>query len=126
MHALRLLAETTQDAARLRCVFDCPVPVFLKAPAQAAQLYRIAQEAVNNAVKHAGAGEIRLGLERQGEAVLMEIEDDGVGLPDHAKPGKGIGLRVMHHRAQIIGGNLQIGPSPAGGTRVLCHAPSPL
>jgi signal transduction histidine kinase len=124
MHALRALAESTRQAAKLRCVLECPAPVGVDAPAQAVQLYRIAQEAVNNAVKHAGASEIRIGLERQGDAVLMEVEDDGAGMPESAKAGHGIGLRVMHHRAQIIGGTLEIGPSPAGGTRITCRTPS--
>jgi two-component system sensor histidine kinase UhpB len=54
----------------------------------------------------------------------MEVEDDGAGLPEPPPMGKGIGLRVMRHRAQLIGGTLEIGASPAGGTRVSCRAQS--
>ncbi|HSI14185.1 MAG TPA: sensor histidine kinase [Chthoniobacter sp.] len=126
MHALRALAGSTAHSVGVRCVFECPTPVPLKNPAVAIQLYRIAQEAVTNAIKHATAGEIRIGLERAGETVTMEVEDDGVGLPENESPATGIGLRVMRHRAQIIGGALEIGASPAGGTRVSCHTQCPL
>jgi signal transduction histidine kinase len=56
----------------------------------------------------------------------MEVEDDGVGLPEEEPAGKGIGLRVMRHRAQIVGGVLEIAASPAGGTRVSCRAQCPV
>jgi signal transduction histidine kinase len=126
MLALRALADSTAHTAAVRCVFDCPAPVPLGVPAVAVQLYRIAQEAVTNSIKHATAGEIRIGLERSGDTVTMEVEDDGVGISEGKPPGKGIGLRAMRHRAQIIGGVLEIGPSPAGGTRVSCRTQLPI
>ena len=126
MHALHALADSTTQAVGVRCVFECPAAVMVRSSTVAVQLYRIAQEAVNNAVKHATASEIRLGLERTGETITVEVEDDGVGVPEPVPAGKGIGLRVMRHRAQIIGGTLEIGASPAGGTRVSCRASCPL
>jgi signal transduction histidine kinase len=86
-------------------------------------LYRIAQEAVNNALKHAMAKEIRLGLERREDTLVLEVEDDGDGLPDSPSAEGGIGLRVMRHRAELIGGTLEIGSPPAGGTRIACFIP---
>jgi len=126
MHALHALADSTTQAVGVRCVFDCPAPVLVTSSTIAFQFYRIAQEAVNNAVKHATASEIRIGLERYEETITMEVEDDGTGLPEPLPAGKGIGLRVMRHRAQVISGILEIGPSPAGGTRVSCRARSAL
>jgi signal transduction histidine kinase len=126
MHALHALADSTAQAVGVRCVFECPAPVLVKSSTTASQFYRIAQEAVNNAVKHAAASEIRIGLERHAKTIAMEVEDDGAGFPEPVPAGNGIGLRVMRHRAQLISGTLEIGPSPAGGTRVSCHAPSPL
>lgn len=126
MLALRALADSTAHSVGVRCIFDCPTAVLVESPAIAIQLYRIAQEAVTNAIKHATASEIRLGLERLGEVVTMEVEDDGAGFPENPPSGKGIGLRAMKHRAQMIGGTLDIGPSPAGGTRVSCRTPLPL
>ncbi|EDY16601.1 integral membrane sensor signal transduction histidine kinase [Chthoniobacter flavus Ellin428] len=126
MHALHALADSTTQAVGVRCVFDCPAPVPVTNSTIAFQFYRIAQEAVNNAVKHATASEIRIGLERHGETITVEVEDDGTGLPEPVPASKGIGLRVMRHRTQLISGTLEIGSSPAGGTRVSCRAQSPL
>ena len=121
------LASLTDSAARsgARCVFDCPVPVRVPDAEVAGQLYRIAQEAVNNALKHAAASEIRIGLERRGSFGVLEVDDDGEGLPDPAPASGGIGLRVMRYRAQLIGGELEISSPPAGGTRIACRFPLP-
>ena len=124
MHALHELADSTERTTRLRCVFECPVPVSVPEAAMAGHLYRIAQEAVNNALKHAAPQEIRIGLERRNGAVVLEVDDDGDGLPERpARKGNGIGLEVMRHRAQIAGGSLEIGSAPAGGTRISCSIP---
>jgi signal transduction histidine kinase len=125
MHALHALADSTARTGKLRCVFECPRPVNVSDASVAGQFYRIAQEAVNNALKHASPGEIRIGIERVGDVLAMEIEDDGRGLPEPVPAGTGIGLRVMNHRVQMLGGTLEISSSPAGGTRVSCRASSP-
>ena len=124
-HALHELAEATTRNTAVRCVFDSPQPVRVPDAALAGHLYRIAQEAVNNALKHAAAREIRLALERRGDMLVLEVEDDGEGLPDTSAAGGGIGIRVMHHRAKLVGGRIEIGSPPAGGTRVACYIPSP-
>jgi len=123
MHALHELADSTGRTARLRCVFECPTPVRVPEADIAGHLYRIAQEAVNNALKHAAPAEIRIGLERRNGAVVLEVDDDGDGLPEKRTDGSGIGLEVMRHRAQIAGGTLEIGSAPAGGTRIACTVP---
>lgn len=125
MHALHALADSTGQTARLRCVFECPAPVRVPEAAVAGHLYRIAQEAVNNALKHAAPGEIRIGLERRNGAVVLEVDDDGEGIAESGRTGQGIGLEVMRHRAQIAGGALEIGSAPAGGTRIACTIPMP-
>ncbi|MEO6785718.1 MAG: sensor histidine kinase [Chthoniobacteraceae bacterium] len=126
MHALHALADTTTRSGGVRCVFECPAPVLVPDAELAGQLYRIAQEAVNNALKHAAPGEIRIGLERSDGRLSIEVDDDGPGFPEPLPAGDGIGLRVMKHRAQMIGGTLEIGPHPAGGTRVTCLVSPPL
>ena len=123
MNALHELAEATTRIASLRCIFDCPQPVRVPDLVLGGHLYRIAQEAVNNALKHAMAKEIRLGLERREDTLVLEVEDDGDGLPDSPSAEGGIGLRVMRHRAELIGGTLEIGSPPAGGTRIACFIP---
>ena len=123
MHALHELAEATTRHAGVRCVFECPQPVRVPDAAVAGHFYRIAQEAVNNALKHAAPGEIRLGLECRDGALVLEVDDDGDGLPETVTAGDGIGLRVMRHRAELIGGAFEIGSPPAGGTRIACRVP---
>jgi PAS domain S-box-containing protein len=100
----------------------------------ATHLYRIAQEAVNNAIRHGKAKSvtITLGASADGGAALS-IEDNGVGLPA-APPGKGphaadsgvwsgrgMGLRTMNHRAHLIGATLEVGKSRSGGVKVVCR-----
>jgi signal transduction histidine kinase len=123
MHALHELAEVTTCSSGVRCIFDSPQPVSVPDVVLAGHVYRIAQEAVNNALKHAAANEIRLGFERRGDTLVLEVEDDGDGLAETSAFGGGIGLRLMRHRAKLIGGTLEIGSPPAGGTRVACSIP---
>jgi len=121
--ALAELAASFSRGQKVRAVFEGDRSAAIANPETAIHLFRIAQEAVANALKHATPGEIRIGLrERTGELVL-EIEDDGVGLPEPIPAGDGIGLRVMRHRAQLIGATLEITPSAAGGTLVRCCLP---
>ncbi|WP_075088738.1 sensor histidine kinase [Verrucomicrobium spinosum] len=130
MAALRELATSVSRSGKVRCVLDCPQPVLLPNVETATHLFRMAQEAVNNALKHASASEIRIGLEVQGDNVILEVDDDGVGLdetpapPGENREGPGLGLRVMRYRAQLIDGQVDFGPAPAGGTRVRCVAPA--
>ncbi len=121
IHALHELAEATTRNTDARCIFDCMLPVSVPDVALAGHLYRIAQEAVNNALKHAAPREIRIGLERRGDTLVLEVDDDGDGLPETLAAGGGIGLRVMRHRAKLIGGSLEISSAPAGGTRITCY-----
>jgi signal transduction histidine kinase len=101
-----------------RCRFECPEPVMVDNPFIAGHLYRIAQEAVNNATKHAGASQITIRLESKAGSLLLEVSDDGKGLP---KKLSGVGLGVMQHRAKLIGGELQI--ASKRGVKVTCRVP---
>ncbi|HWB07572.1 MAG TPA: sensor histidine kinase [Verrucomicrobiales bacterium] len=122
MSALAALANGVSQAG-VRCVFDCPAPVRVKDAEVAGQLYRIAQEAVNNALKHASPAEIRIGLGSSEGSVVLEVDDDGGGIPAEPTGSKGIGLRVMRYRARTIGARLETGSPPAGGTRISCTIP---
>lgn len=124
MAALAALAEGA-GRGNVRCVFECAEPVQVADAEVAGHLYRIAQEAVNNALKHAAPTEIRIGLERRDGALVLEVDDDGEGLDESAPPAAGIGLRVMRYRARLIGGELEIGSAPAGGTRICCRVKLP-
>jgi signal transduction histidine kinase len=121
MTALAALAESTSRGGTVRCVFECAEPVRVADAEAAGHFYRIAQEAVNNALKHAVASEIRIGLERRGDTLVIEVDDDGGGFDEKAEARDGIGLRVMRYRARLIGGALEIGSAPAGGARISCR-----
>jgi signal transduction histidine kinase len=121
MTALASRAESTSRGGTVRCVFECAEPVRVADAEAAGHLYRIAQEAVNNALKHAAASEIRIGLERRDGMLVIEVDDDGGGFDEKAEARDGIGLRVMRYRARLIGGVLEIGSAPAGGARISCR-----
>ncbi|MDE2295446.1 MAG: PAS domain S-box protein [Gammaproteobacteria bacterium] len=86
------------------------------------ELYRIAQEALTNALRHAGAREIYIGIASRATGITLTIADNGCGLSSENRPC-GLGLRSMRFRARSIGAQLTIEPRPVRGTRVVCHVP---
>ena len=123
MIALRQLADGVERLFGIPCAFECPSPVLISDAAAAKNLYHIAQEAVSNATKHAQPRQLRIALLEDGGRVSLSVSDDGVGLPERLPEGKGMGLRIMNYRANLIGAALQVGRGPAGGTRVVCSLP---
>ncbi len=89
----------------------------------AVQLYRIAQESLNNAVKHAQAQRIALSWRAEPETLVLEILDDGVGLDLSSARTAGSGLRIMEYRVRTLGGVLDIRSQPYGGTALTCRVP---
>ncbi len=85
------------------------------------QLYLIAREAANNAARHAEPGRVTIALEQDGDTVSLVVEDDGKGMPADAEERPGMGLRIMRHRARMIGAELFVEPGARGGTRVVCR-----
>jgi PAS domain S-box-containing protein len=118
--ALAELVERTANLGRVGCRFVCPKPVRLKDSATAGHLYRIAQEAVGNALKHAHATEIVVSLDSGGRTVTLSVSDDGKGLPKTTKHRGGIGLQVMRHRADTIGAELTVDSKRGRGVTVIC------
>jgi signal transduction histidine kinase len=123
--ALNALAENTTSSGTVRCVFESAESVCVADAEVANHLYRIAQEAVNNALKHANPSEIRISLECKADAIVLEVDDNGEGFDGSALPDVGIGLRVMRYRARLMGGDLETGSPPAGGTRICCRVKMP-
>jgi signal transduction histidine kinase len=120
------LAARTRALGRVDCEFDCPEPVLLHNPVVTGHLYRIAQEAVNNALKHAQARRLTLALRRSEGRVVLEIADDGVGLPTQpAGAGGGVGLGLMRHRAKMIGAELDVQSARGRGVAIVCRCPIP-
>ena len=120
--ALRALARRTQQSSGVACGFHATGDVQVTDPALAQNLYRIAQEALSNAVRHSRASLISIDLDGGGGSLSVSVEDDGVGLPPVIPPG-GMGLRTMSFRAQIVDGQLVVEPASGGGTRVSCRVP---
>ena len=88
------------------------------------QLYRIAQEAITNAVKHARPGKITVGLECiRRKQLTLTVRDDGIGRSAAAPTGGGLGISIMSHRAGLIGGELTVVDGDGGGTLVTCVVP---
>ncbi|NUT11589.1 MAG: sensor histidine kinase, partial [Nonomuraea sp.] len=83
--------------------------------------YRIAQEALTNARRHAEATSVLVTLRREDDALRVSVADDGTGLPDEPSPG--VGLTSMRERAAEIGGTCVIGPREGGGTEVVAVLP---
>jgi signal transduction histidine kinase len=117
--ALRELAFATQSLHKIQVRVDGHVPETFTDGGAATQLYRIAQEAVTNAVRHAQAGSITMHVGRQASMLRLRIVDDGIGI-GKAATGSGVGLQIMRYRAHSIGGILTIEPGPQGGTVVTC------
>jgi signal transduction histidine kinase len=124
MAALRELAHRTTVNGRINCLLDLPQPVLLNDSRATTQLFRIAQEAVRNAVRHSQAHRIRIGLHQLATGITMTVEDDGIGLSSPIN-GVGMGLHIMRHRADMIGASFAITRLPSG-TRITVITPSPL
>ena len=118
--ALVEMAANVQEVYDIDCTVDCDEGVRVEDPTVATHLYRITQEAVNNALKHARAQHIGIRLERRRQGLRLAVRDDGVGLPDDLHEGDGIGLHIMRYRADLIGANLEIKPRSRGGTTIEC------
>lgn len=102
----------------------CDGAIQIEENAVAVHLYRIAQEASTNAVKHGQAKKISLSLSRSSGKLILQVKDDGVGFPT-VLTSKGMGLRVMHHRARMIAATVRIDNAPGGGTVVTCALEQP-
>lgn len=118
-----LCAALRQQFPKVKCEAFVQTPVRLKDPAVAAQIYRIAQEAMRNACRHSGAQHVGLGLRESEGRLFLGIVDDGHGLPDPSDRGAGMGLRIMQHRAEHLGSTLAISSQRGRGTEVSCEIP---
>jgi len=123
--ALEELAHNTQERAGINCEFQhndenemgsCDATTLT-------QLYRIAQEAVANAVKHARASRIVIELDATDREIQLNIFDDGTGLANSTQ-GDGLGLKMMRHGAELIGGTFSASKRNPAGTIVSCVVPA--
>jgi signal transduction histidine kinase len=120
--ALEELAETTEQRCEIPVDVWCDEFLQLEDNSVATHLFRIAQEAVTNAVRHANARHLalRFAMTADGD-VELSVSDDGAGMPDGRRPGQGVGLQIMKYRAQAIDADFEIHPGAGGGTVVACR-----
>ena len=121
--ALESLAKRTRAAADVECEFQNEEETSMSDEQTSLHLYRIAQEAIANALKHARPQRIVVTLRGTPTLLLLQIEDDGCGMPLIPGRSGGMGLNVMAYRAGILGGKLAVEPVSGGGTRIVCRVP---
>lgn len=117
IHALEDLVAKCENVA---CSFHCPEPIVIDDNLMAAHLYRIAQEGVSNALKHAKARHIELSFTRHAGKIILAIKDDGVGLSGDTKQEKGIGMKIMKNRSRMLGGVFQMKSNTPQGVILEC------
>ena len=123
MSALTELALNTEKMFRVRCEFVCTETVKFEDHAAATHLFRIAQEAVSNAIKHGKAKKISIKLQEGAEHLRLCVCDNGTGFPKNFAHSKGMGLRIMQSRIGMVGGTLTIENNRDRGASVICTAP---
>jgi signal transduction histidine kinase len=120
--ALRELTVNLNPQIRCELALQAPVPV--ADSATALHLYRIAQEATTNALKHARADRVIIRLGSKNSNVVLSIADNGEGFSRAFSRAKGMGLHIMGYRARLIGGSLSINTRRGRGTVITCTVPN--
>jgi len=123
MVALEELAGRTSAMFGIRCQWECLMPVLVEDQTVATHLYRIAQEAVSNAVKHGRAKRVVIQLSATPDSITLSVLDDGSGFTEPTADHKGMGLRIMRYRADMIQAALIIRPAKSSGTQLTCKLP---
>ncbi len=118
--ALQNLAANLAKSFNVVCRFQISGAVVLRDPKAGVHLYRIAQESASNAIRHGRARNLVITLDATSKSVMLAVTDDGVGLPPDARSKKGMGLRIMEYRADMIGATFDIQNLPSGGARAVC------
>ncbi len=125
MSSLHELTSRTQSIMKISCRFECPKPIRIHNHDMATHLYRIAQEGINNAVKHGAAQEIVVTLSKNEEDLILSVEDNGTGVLPSTQSAEGIGLHIMKYRARMINALLRFESNVPHGTKLLCILKAP-
>jgi signal transduction histidine kinase len=122
---LEALAAAFAEVDGTEVALSLPARTPAVAPALALAVFRVVQEGLTNIRKHAHASRVALTLEAQPDALVLVLEDDGVGCADAVLPARRprLGIAGMRERVEALGGSLTIGQRPAGGTRLAAHLP---
>jgi PAS domain S-box-containing protein len=114
-----LASRTTRDF-NVPCFFKSSRPIAIMNNAAVIHLYRIAQEAITNAIRHGSPGHIEVHLSREKDTVELTVKDNGSGIPDMHKQKNGLGLKIMKYRANMINASLDVNSEIDRGTRITC------
>jgi len=120
--ALSELAGRNDQRSGVTCRFEAGRPALIHNSFVGMHLYRIAQEAVRNAINHSGARNIVISFHETGQGAELLVKDDGHGFTSTHRDGKGMGLDIMRHRAATVGATFDI-HSDSQGTVVSCKVP---
>lgn len=120
MVALKRLVNTTEERFGVKCRFTSSGSVPVEDNDTATQLYRIAQEALHNSVKHSHADRVLVSLRQEADHLILDVSDNGTGLNGTARSDPGMGLHIMHYRARMIDGALQVSSTKGSGTSISC------
>ncbi|HRW79313.1 MAG TPA: ATP-binding protein [Desulfomonilia bacterium] len=120
MHALGKLAENVKRLFGVSCTFVCSDPIFIYDNEKATHLYRIVQEALNNAIKHGEADTIAISLNREGPVCSLTVTDNGRGFGKTPTHGRGMGISIMRYRASMFEATIDIRARSQGGTDLVC------
>ena len=119
--ALADLAERTSEMFGVNCHYTGSMERPVLNELTATHLYRIAQEAVTNALNHGKATDVEITLCSHLDHAILSVRDNGIGLPENGQNASGMGLRIMNYRADVIGAFLKVSSSSTGsGTTLLC------
>lgn len=121
--ALEGLAASVARLQNIDCTFRVEGEVKIGDTSAATHLYRIAQEAINNATRHGRASQIRIALLAAGPLATLSVMDNGQGLSCSASASPGLGLSIMNYRARLVGGELALSQPNDGGTLIACTFP---
>jgi two-component system CheB/CheR fusion protein len=123
LDGLRTLARDVQISSGVECEVLNDDGFAIESSLVAAHIYRIIQEAVNNAVRHGEPRRIQIRLTQNGAMIRFSVQDDGTWREPRPGGHGGLGLHIMSYRAGIVGGRLTVGPAPDGGTVMRCEMP---
>lgn len=121
--SLQEITESIEQQSQIPIKLQIDAFVLLFDDVTATHLYRIVQESLNNAVKHAEASQIRVSLKIEQDHGLLEIIDNGIGIPPNLEKSSGLGLSIMKHRCALFDGEISIKPAGECGTQVRCRFP---
>lgn len=123
MMSLQAISENIEQQSHIPIKLQIDDVVLLFNDATATHLYRIVQESLNNAVKHADATQIEVSLKIEQDHGILQIIDDGIGIPLNLENSSGLGLSIMRHRCGLFNGEITINPGGDRGTKVCCRFP---